>query len=134
MRPFVLVNQAKRLTLIQAAHVVQSQVGNDISHVSLELLALSILDHVRIEIEPLPRQNAGIVEAPGIVRQMPFAYNAGLIACLLQELREGRQLRIQPLDTVFGLELPRMPFTLESVPVRMLARAGRKANWCRRRF
>jgi len=52
-----------------------------------------------------------------------------LIARLLQELREGRQLRIQPLDTVFGLRIAQ-----NAVHIGKRSRENARSSWGAKRI
>ena len=111
VRRLVLEHKHEGLRLVALAHPVQREVSDDVGDVTLHLdHALGVL-HRRVVVDALSRQDLPEVEAGGVADEVPLAYDGGLIAGLLQQLREGELRAVE--DRVRVVE--------EAVEVRVFA-------------
>ena len=89
VRRLVLEHEHEGLRLVALAHPVEREVGDDVGDVTLHLHhALGVL-HRRVVVDALAGQHLPEVEAGGITDEVPLADDGGLVAGLLQQLREG---------------------------------------------
>ena len=89
MRRLVLAHEQERLRLVSLAQPVEAQVGDDVGRVTVLADGPAVLDHRRMIIDSLPRQNLPIVEAGRVADQVPLAEESCLVARGLQQLGKG---------------------------------------------
>ena len=122
MRRLVLAHEHEGLGLVALGDPIEGKVGDDVGDVALSLdHALRIL-HRWVIIDALPRQHLPEVETNGVADEVPLTDDGGLVASLLEELREGDLRAIED-----GIRI-----VIEPVQVRILAgqddRATRTAD------
>ena len=81
--------QAEGLITLPPLQPGQGEIGGQVGGVAFQSLALPHFDKIGIVIAPLAGKNIPIIETGRLAFQMPFTHQSGLIAGLLQQLREG---------------------------------------------
>ena len=95
----VVVHEKERPLSVPPLQPVQTQVGYQICGVSRILDLLTVADHLRIEVGPLPLQDVPVVETGrpvvGPLAQMPLADNRRLVAVALEDLGDVLQTVVE---------------------------------------
>ena len=81
------------------------QVGDDVGHIALDHAPALGLDELRIEIDPLPRQNGPLVEPGGVAAQVPLADHARVIARRLEVLRHRGLRAVEAVEGRHAVEV-----------------------------
>jgi len=80
VRRFVLQQQAKRFILRTLVQKLERHIRQYIRDVAASFGSLSHFDELRIEVVALAGQDAPEIETGGVVGDMPFAYESGMVA------------------------------------------------------
>lgn len=120
MRRLGLRHQAKGLARIAVLQPLDRDVADQIADVTLQLVRLSVLDHHRVHVKPLPWQNVPIIKTCRVGKQMPLADHRRLIPRLLEILRQVRLIAIKGIEDCHAI--------LVAVFAGKNRRAARRAN------
>ena len=96
VRRLMLRHQHERLRLVAPLQPVEGHVRDDVGRVTRHRDGFAVLDHRRIVVHALTGKDLPEVEAGRIRAEVPLADDRGLIAGLLQQLREGDLRTVEP--------------------------------------
>ncbi len=114
VRGLVLAHEQKRLGLVAFLQPVERKLGDDVGGITLVLHALAVVDHGRVVVDPLPRQDVPLVEAGRVGDQVPLANNGRLVTGRTEQLGERR---LRTVEAAVGV-------VVEAIQVRVLTRSG----------
>ena len=106
MRRLVVHHQKKRLVLRPLADEVDRELGDDVGRVAsgVGLVSCCRVEH-RIEIGALSRKDFPAIEALRIASEVPLADHAGVVAALLQQLRDRRTAAVEPVENGHAVDV-----------------------------
>ena len=106
MRRLVVHHQKKRLVLRPLADEVDRELGDDVGRVAsgVGLFSCCRVEH-RIEIGALSRKDFPAIEALRIASEVPLADHAGVVAALLQQLRDRRAAAVEPVENGHAVDV-----------------------------
>src|ERR1700754_5151187 len=95
MRRFVLRHQEERLGLIAALEPRDRLVRDDIGHIAAVRDLLAVLDHRRVVIESLPRQDAPVIESDWVADEVPFSDQGCRVTSIFEQFHKRRLRTIE---------------------------------------
>ena len=92
----VLAHQQERLRLVAVLQPVDARIRDDVGGIALVLHLLAVVDHRRVVVHALARQDVPLVEAGRIGDEVPLADDRRLVAGAVQQLGERDLRAVEP--------------------------------------
>ncbi len=117
VRGLVLAHDHEGLRLVAPVEPLEREIADDVARVAFVLHLLAVVDHRRVVVGALARQDVPVVVAHGIAAEVPFSDDGRLVAALLKHRRESG----------LGAVKAAVAVVVEAVGVRVLAGLDHRA-------
>src|ERR1039458_875163 len=100
-----MAHEEERLVQWPVLNEVDGEVGDDVSHITLDHVPALGGNKLRIKIDSLPRQNAPLIESGGVAAKVPLAEHARVIPRRLEILRHRGLRTVEAIKGWHAVEM-----------------------------